>query len=289
MTQHHIDKKRAQASFNKASALYEDSAVLQQHVLEEMFLRLKLLKNNPDNILDLGCGPGNAGPDLKDTYKPHDLIYLDFAYDMLKKAEEKNRDHFLKTFSKKTAQQFICADMEAIPLVENSIDMVWSNLSLQWCNDLDRVFVQIEKILTSNGLFIFSTFGPSTLHELRASLASFSQHSHVNQFIDMHDIGDALIRCGFSDPVLDVDVYTLTYSTFKDIMYDLKHIGARNALQGRAKGMTGKGFLYQLEKFYEVYRTNKKLPATYEVVYGHAWKANKLLDESSIVKFYPKK
>ena len=289
MTQHHIDKKRVQASFNKASALYQDSAVLQQHVLEEMFLRLKLLKNNPDNILDLGCGPGNAGPDLKDTYKPHDLIYLDFAYDMLKKAEEKNRDHFLKAFSRKTAQQFICADMEAIPLVENSIDMVWSNLSLQWCNDLDRVFVQIEKILTSNGLFIFSTFGPRTLHELRASLASFSQHSHVNQFIDMHDIGDALIRCGFSDPVLDVDVYTLTYSTFKDIMYDLKHIGARNALQGRAKGMTGKGFLYQLEKFYEVYRTNKKLPATYEVVYGHAWKANKLLDESSIVKFYPKK
>ena len=289
MTQHHIDKKRVQASFNKASALYEDSAVLQQHVLEEMFLRLKLLKNNPDNILDLGCGPGNAGPDLKDTYKPHDLIYLDFAYDMLKKAEEKNRDHFLKAFSRKTAQQFICADMEAIPLVENSIDMVWSNLSLQWCNDLDRVFVQIEKILTSNGLFIFSTFGPSTLHELRASLASFSQHSHVNQFIDMHDIGDALIRCGFSDPVLDVDVYTLTYNTFKDIMYDLKHIGARNALQGRAKAMTGKGFLYQLEKFYEVYRANKKLPATYEVVYGHAWKANKLLDESSIVKFYPKK
>ncbi|CAM8310840.1 UbiE Methylase involved in ubiquinone/menaquinone biosynthesis [Candidatus Methylopumilus universalis] len=289
MTQNHIDKKRVQASFNKASALYQDSAVLQQHVLEEMFLRLKLLKNNPDNILDLGCGPGNAGPDLKDTYKPHDLIYLDFAYDMLKKAEEKNRDHFLKAFSRKTAQQFICADMEAIPLVENSIDMVWSNLSLQWCNDLDRVFVQIEKILTSNGLFIFSTFGPSTLHELRASLASFSQYSHVNQFIDMHDIGDALIRCGFSDPVLDVDVYTLTYNTFKDIMYDLKHIGARNALQGRAKAMTGKGFLYQLEKFYEVYRTNKKLPATYEVVYGHAWKANKLLDESSIVKFYPKK
>ena len=288
MTQHHIDKKRVQASFNKASALYQDSAVLQQHVLEEMFLRLKLLKNNPDNILDLGCGPGNAGPDLKDTYKPHDLIYLDFAYDMLKKAEEKNRDHFLKAFSRKTAQQFICADMEAIPLVENSIDMVWSNLSLQWCNDLDRVFVQIEKILTSNGLFIFSTFGPSTLHELRTSLASFSQYSHVNQFIDMHDIGDALIRCGFSDPVLDVDVYTLTYSTFKEIMYDLKHIGARNALQGRAKGMTGKGFLYQLEKLYEAYRSDEKLPASYEVVYGHAWKVDKLHDESSIIKFYPK-
>lgn len=288
MTQHHIDKKRAQAAFNKASALYEDSAVLQKQVLEEMFLRLKLLKINPNSILDLGCGPGNAGPELKAVYKPHDLIYLDFAYDMLKKAEEKNKDHFLKVFSSKTAQRFICADMEAIPLAENSIDMVWSNLSLQWCNDLDQVFSQIAKILTHNGLFIFSTFGPSTLQELRIALASFSQYSHVNQFIDMHDIGDALIRCGFSDPVLDVDVYTLTYSTFKEIMYDLKHIGARNALQGRAKSMTGKGFLYQLEKFYEVYRSDKKLPASYEVVYAHAWKVNKLLDESSIVKFYPK-
>ena len=207
---------------------------------------------------------------------------------MLRKAEEKNRDHFLKVLSSKTTQRFICADMEAIPLAENSVDMVWSNLSLQWCNDLDQVFTQIAKTLTHNGLFIFSTFGPSTLHELRTSLASFSQYSHVNQFIDMHDIGDALIRCGFSDPVLDVDVYTLTYSTFKEIMYDLKQIGARNALQGRAKGMTGKGFLYQLEKLYEVYRADEKLPASYEVVYGHAWKVNKLLDESSIVKFYPK-
>ena len=150
MTQHHIDKKRAQASFNKASALYEDSAVLQKQVLEEMFLRLKLLKINPISILDLGCGPGNAGPELKAAYKPHDLIYLDFAYDMLRKAEEKNRDHFLKVLSSKTTQRFICADMEAIPLAENSVDMVWSNLSLQWCNDLDRVFTQIAKTLTHN-------------------------------------------------------------------------------------------------------------------------------------------
>ena len=288
MTKDHIDKKRAQAAFNKASVSYEDAAVLQKHVLGEMFLRLKLLKINPEIILDLGCGPGNAGPDLKATYKPRDLIYLDFAYDMLKKAEQKNKDHFLKSFSNKTSQQFICADMEAIPLSEGSIDMIWSNLSLQWCNHLDQVFTQIGKILKHNGLFIFSTFGPSTLHELRASLASFSQHSHVNQFIDMHDIGDALVGCGFSDPVLDVDLYTLTYNTFKDIMYDLKHIGASNALEGRAKGMTGKGFLYQLEKSYETYRADKKLPASYEVVYGHAWKVNKPLDESSVVKFYPK-
>ena len=288
MTKDHIDKKRAQAAFNKASVSYEEAAVLQKHVLGEMFLRLKLLKINPEIILDLGCGPGNAGPDLKATYKPRDLIYLDFAYDMLKKAEQKNKDHFLKSFSNKTLQQFICADMEAIPLSEGSIDMIWSNLSLQWCNHLDQVFTQIGKILKHNGLFIFSTFGPSTLHELRASLASFSKHSHVNQFIDMHDIGDALVGCGFSDPVLDVDLYTLTYSTFKDIMYDLKHIGAHNALEGRAKGMTGKSFLYQLEKSYETYRTDEKLPASYEVVYGHAWKVNKPLDESSVVKFYPK-
>jgi len=117
MTQHHIDKKRAQASFNKASASYEDAAVLQKHVLGEMFLRLKLLKINPNIILDLGCGPGNAGPDLKSAYKPHDLIYLDFAYDMLKKAEEKNKDHFLKAFSSKTAQQFICAVYGSYPII----------------------------------------------------------------------------------------------------------------------------------------------------------------------------
>ena len=95
-------------SLNKASVSYEEAAVLQKHVLGEMFLRLKLLKINPEIILDLGCGPGNAGPDLKATYKPRDLIYLDFAYDMLKKAEQKNKDHFLKSFSNKTSFTINC-------------------------------------------------------------------------------------------------------------------------------------------------------------------------------------
>jgi malonyl-CoA O-methyltransferase len=271
MTKDHIDKKRAQAAFNKASVSYEEAAVLQKHVLGEMFLRLKLLKINPEIILDLGCGPGNAGPDLKATYKPRDLIYLDFAYDMLKKAEQKNKDHFLKSFSNKTSQQFICADMEAIPLSEGSVDMIWSNLSLQWCNHLDQVFTQIGKILKHNGLFIFSTFGPSTLHELRASLASFSQHSHVNQFIDMHDIGDQMIQSGFQSPIMEMEKLTLTYEKVLDLMHDLKGIGAQT-VENRSKSLTGKTKFKKMLEMYESYRDNGKIPATYEVIYGHAWK-----------------
>ena len=148
--------------------------------------------------------------------------------------------------------------------------MVWSSLALQWCNDLDKAFSEVARVLQPESLFVFSTFGPDTLKELRA--ASSNGHTHVSRFIDMHDIGDALIRAGFSTPVLDVERYTLTYDDVKGVMQDLKNIGAHNATQGRSRGLQGKGFLQNLTQQYEQFRINDKLPATFEVVYGHAWK-----------------
>jgi malonyl-CoA O-methyltransferase len=166
-------------------------------------------------------------------------------------------------------QQLLCADIESLPIASNSMDLVWSNLALQWCNDLDAAFTEVSRVLQPESLFVFSTFGPDTLKELRTS--TNNGHTHVSRFIDMHDIGDALIRAGFSTPVLDVEHYTLTYDDVKGVMKDLKNIGAHNATQGRARGLQGKSFLQNLTQQYEQFRTNNKLPATFEVVYGHAW------------------
>jgi malonyl-CoA O-methyltransferase len=172
-------------------------------------------------------------------------------------------------------QRFICADAESLPLADNSVDFIFSNLTLQWCGDLDTTFQEFKRILRPNGLLMFSTFGPDTLKELRASWCAAEGNenpvSHVNPFLDMHDIGDALLRSGLADPVMDVENFTLTYKDAYQLMRELKAIGAHTVADGRRQGLTGKARLKAMLDAYEGFRRDDLLPATYEVVYGHAW------------------
>jgi malonyl-CoA O-methyltransferase len=260
-----IDKTRVRASFNRAANTYDAAAVLQKQVREEMLSRLDLVKIAPLAILDAGCGTGHGSFGLQKRFRSAQVYSLDIALNMLQ--QTKLQRPFLQKILNK--QQLLCADIESLPIASNSMDLVWSNLALQWCNDLDAAFTEVSRVLQPESLFVFSTFGPDTLKELRTS--TNNGHTHVSRFIDMHDIGDALIRAGFSTPVLDVEHYTLTYDDVKGVMKDLKNIGAHNATQGRARGLQGKSFLQNLTQQYEQFRTNNKLPATFEVVYGHAW------------------
>jgi malonyl-CoA O-methyltransferase len=141
---------------------------------------------------------------------------------------------------------------------------------LQWC-DPDAVFAEFRRVLAPNGLLSFTTFGPDTLRELRSAWSGVDSHSHVNQFVDMHDLGDALVRGGFAAPVLDVERYTLTYPDLRRVAADLKATGGRNATRGRPKGLTGRRQLAAVQTAYESFRQDGRLPATYEVVFGHAW------------------
>lgn len=268
MDEYLIDKARVRAAFDCAANSYDAAAVLQKLVREEMFDRLDLIKIAPQKILDLGCGTGHGSFSLQKRFKSASVFSLDLAFAMLEKTYAQ-QPKLKKMFSGK---KLICADIENLPVAEDQMDLVWSNLALQWCNDLDKSFANIRTALKPNGLFIFSTFGPDTLKELRA--ATSNRQTHVSRFIDMHDIGDALTRNGFKAPVLDVERYTLTYDDVRSVMKDLKSIGANNATQGRARGLAGRGFLKSLTEQYEQFRmADGKLPATFEVVYGHAWTA----------------
>jgi malonyl-CoA O-methyltransferase len=264
--QYLLDKARVRASFSRAAETYDAAAVLQKLVREEMLSRLDLVNISPQAILDAGCGTGHGSFELQKRFKNAQVFSLDIAMGMLQKT--KSQQPILQKIFNHQAQ--ICADIENLPIVDNSVDLVWSNLALQWCNDLDKCFAEFKRVLKPNGLLMFSTAGPDTLKELRA--ASNNGHTHVSRFIDMHDIGDALTRAGLNAPVLDVEHYTLTYDDAKSAMKDLKSIGAHNATQGRARGLQGKGFLQNLAQNYEQFRINGKLPATYEMIYGHAWK-----------------
>ena len=274
-----IDKARVRASFDRAANTYDAAAILQKQVRDEMLSRLDLVKVTPQVILDTGCGTGHGSIALQKRFSQAHVVSLDISMSMLK-ATYANQPFLKKLISK---QNLVCADIELLPVGDGCVDILWSNLAMQWCNDLDAAFSEAKRVLKPNGLLMFSTFGPDTLKELRTS--SQNGHTHVSRFIDMHDIGDALTRAGFSAPVLDVEHYTLTYDDVKGVMRDLKAIGAHNATEGRARGLLGKGFLQQLIQQYEQFRKNGKLPATYEVVYGHAWKSER--QESSVDAFVP--
>ncbi|HSR01490.1 MAG TPA: malonyl-ACP O-methyltransferase BioC [Methylophilaceae bacterium] len=287
MDEYTIDKAHVRASFNRAAETYDAAAVLQKLVRDEMFDRLGLIKVSPKTILDAGCGTGHGSFQLQTQFRSAQIFSLDLAFGMLQKTYEQ-QSWLSKMLGHK---RLVCADIENLPVADNSMDIVWSNLALQWCNDLDQSFTEISRVLKPNSLFIFSTFGPDTLKELRT--ASNNGKTHVSRFIDMHDIGDALTRNGFSAPVLDVERYTLTYHDVKSVMTDLKSIGANNATQGRGRGLTGKSFFKQLAAQYEQFRVDGKLPATFEVIYGHAWTAeakqdNGLGEGVSPISFRPR-
>lgn len=292
-----IDKARARASFSRAAETYDAAAILQKQVREEMLSRLDLVKINPQFILDAGCGTGLASHALQKRYASSQVLSLDFAYQMLQKTR-RTRDSLglayqLKSLLSGKKQNLLCADIEALPLADSSIGFIWSNLAIQWCNHLDAALQEFHRVLQPEGLLMFSTFGPDTLRELRIATAAASDNAYtsVSRFIDMHDIGDALVRAGFSAPVLDVERFTLTYDDVKSVMRDLKSIGAHNATDGRARGLLGRGYFEKLETAYEQFRQDGKLPATFEVVYAHAWRGKdmpKLEDGVAPITFKPR-
>lgn len=267
-----IDKRQVRRSFERAAATYDRAAVLQRTVCGRMAERLQYIRHEPQTILDAGSGTGYASRLLHSRYGKARVVALDIAQAMLKTAREA-APWWRKLWPGAAGRDaYVCGDIERLPLRNGGVDMIWSNLALQWCNDLDAAFAGMHRALAPNGLLMFSTFGPDTLKELRLAFSGVDGHSHVSRFLDMHDIGDALVRAGFATPVMDVEHFTLTYNDVRSLMRDLKALGAHNATTGRQRGLFGKGVWRELERNYEALRRDGKLPATYEVVYGHAWK-----------------
>ena len=265
-----LDPNLVQHSFERAASTYDRVAILQYEVGSRMLERLDLIRISPQTIIDVGCGTGIVTTTLLKKYRKANVLGLDIAPAMLRIARK--RAPWPHKLMRKLA--CICADAQSLPLANASCDMVISNLMLPWCNDPDSVFHEFRRVLTPGGLLLFSTLGPDTLKELRRSWAAVDAYQHVNAFIDMHDIGDALIRVGLAEPVMDVELITLTYSDVATLMQDLKQSGAHNVLAGRPPGLMGKDRLQAMYKAYEQFRQNGVLPATYEIVYGHAWGAH---------------
>jgi malonyl-CoA O-methyltransferase len=258
-----IDLAAVRRSFDRAARSYDEAAALQAEVRDRLLERLDYVTLEPGVILDVGCGTGHSSRALKDRFPHARVIALDIAEGMLTEAGK--RQSWRRRFAR------VCGDAARLPLAGGSVDLVFSNLTLQWCPDPDAAFAEFRRVLRPRGLLNFTTFGPGTLVELREAWAQADGHTHVSRFADMHELGDGLVRAGLAEPVMDVERLTLTYADVLGLMRDLKAIGARNAATSRSRGMTGRGRLQAMQAAYETRRSGGVLPATYEVVFGQAW------------------
>lgn len=270
MNEYEIDKKQVRRAFSRAAQHYDAAAVLQREVCIRMLERLDYIKLQPARVMDVGSGTGWGTRQLGGRYPKAEITALDIAIGMLQVA--RGTSSWWKKLFAGQRESYLCADVEALPVASGSVEMVWSNLALQWCNDLPATFVELQRVLKVDGLLMFSSFGVETLHELRTAFHDVDGYNHLNRFADMHDIGDMLVAAGFSDPVMEMERLTLTYDDVRAVMQDLKSIGAHNATAGRAPGMMGKAAWQRVTGNYEKLRRDGKLPATFEIIYGHAWK-----------------
>jgi malonyl-CoA O-methyltransferase len=289
-----IDKKEVARAFGRAAASYDAHAVLQREVLMRLDERLELMSVTPNRIVDAGCGTGLGMRLLQARYPKAEIVGLDIALPMLENARRHSMaGSWLRRVFQRLAPHasrlthYLCADIERLPFRNSSIDLVWSSLALQWASDPEAAFRELHRAIAPNGLLLFATFGPDTLKELRQAFAQVDGDNHVSRFLDMHDIGDMLVHAGFQHPVMEMEMLTLTYANLKSLMRDLKGIGAHNAAPDRARGMMGKSAWQRLEQSYEVFRKEGRLPATYEVIYGHAWAGDKtrLEDGRQVIQF----
>jgi malonyl-CoA O-methyltransferase len=269
-----VNQRLIRRSFDRAAAGYDAAAVLQNEICRRMLSRLDYVRHAPRAILDAGSGTGNALSGLHQRYPQAALCALDISLAMLMRSPS---PWWMPLLGRRRALA-VCGNFERLPLRAAAFGMVWSNLALQWSAAPARAFAEVLRVLEPGGLFLFSTFGPDTLKELRDAYRGVDPYAHVNRFIDMHDLGDMLLQTGFADPVMDMEAMTLTYTDVRALMRDLKAIGARTVTANRRPAMTGRRALQAVEHAYEAWRRDGRLPATFEIVYGQAWKAETRVD-----------
>ena len=263
MSDFQLDPKQVRRHFGRAATSYEMHDALQREVGDALLERLGFYLETPLRVVDVGAGTGRGSALLKQKYPKAEVIALDLALPMLRAA--KRHSSWRKPFLR------VCAEATRLPLADHSVDVLYSNLCFQWVDDLPALFGECMRVLKPGGFMAFSSFGPDTLMELRAAWAEADQQPHVGRFLDMHDVGDAMLNAGLRDPVLDVFRYTLTYSEPRKLLEELQGLGATNADRARSRALTGKARYQRMLAAYETMRVEGRIPASWEVVSAHAW------------------
>jgi malonyl-CoA O-methyltransferase len=257
--------------FDRVATRFDDADFVHRVTFDELLRRLSPVKIQPRNILDLGCATGTGSKQLARRFRGGRVISLDTSFAMSRRAK-KRRSLLMKPFA-------LQGNAAQIPLKAESVDLVFANMLLPWIDDLPACLSEINRVLCRDGLFAFATFGPDSLSEIREAWHSIDEDWHVNAYPDMHDIGDALVRAGLHDPVLDIDHLTVTYRDTDALYRDLSNTGARNCLFGRRRTLTGKDRFKAMDNLLAARMTDDVLSLRLELVYGHAWGGGPRLPE----------
>ncbi len=232
--------------------------------MNRLLQRLHYIRHRPATICDIGCGTGKGIRGLQKQYPRSRVYAVDISREMLLCARSRYR--------RLSAKRLIAADMERLPFANASFDLMFSSLALPWGNDVRTVLREFARVSSRGALLMFASFGPDTLGELASSWQALDRRPHVHRFVDMHDLGDAMMAAGFAQPVVDAETIRMEYDEFRRFLDDLKQTGASNADVGRGRGLTTPARLRELESAYREFGfENGKFVASYEVVYGHAW------------------
>ncbi len=238
-----------------------------------MHERLEYVKLAPGRMLDAGCGQGEDLRLLHARYPAAETIGIDSALPALRRGLRSRTPVQRALRFLGHSAKLACADLARLPFADSHFDLVWSNLALSWTPRASDAFAEFNRVMAPGGLLMFCTYGPDTLKEIKAAFATVDSHSHVQDFADMHDLGDALVAAGFAAPVMDMDVVTLTYESVEALALDLKRSGQTHTGPGRRRGLMGRDAWMRVGSRYESARQDGRLPATVELVFGHAWKA----------------
>lgn len=260
-----IVKQDIAQSFSKAALSYDSAALFQRIAGQRLLERLDFFTLEPAAILDVGCGTGFFTRKLSQRYPQARITGIDVAQGMIDFCRQQS-----------DGESYICADACQLPVAENSYDLIFSNLTIQWIENLPELFQELNRVLKKDGLLLFTTLGPDTLYELKQSWASVDNYQHVNNFLDMHHVGDAMLGATLLDPVVDNEPVIIGYEKVMDLMRDLKNIGAHNLDHNRNLGLTSPRKLKKMMSFYQQFALDDhQLPATYELIYGHAFGSGK--------------
>lgn len=251
-----IEKQKIKDCFNKAAATYDQAALLQHEVGKKLLTQLATLPK-PNYILDVGAGTGYCTHLLAQQYPQAQIIGLDFAAKMIETAQVKA----------KTNEHYLCADFDNLPLMAETMDLVYTNFSLQWSLDLTQTLSAIKAVLKDQGYLIFSTLGSKTLYELRTLSESIDQQQHANEFLTAAIIKQHLSQ-QFNILELKQETKVLYFDDIFQLMHNLKEVGANHVFNKAQNGLAQKQYFQELQQGYERYRTQNQLPATYEIIYG---------------------
>ena len=269
--------------FAAAAESYDSAAVLAREVGARMAARLDLVKIAPRRVADIGCATGDGIRELQRRYGAGSgqlPLAIDYALPMLRAV--RRRTPLVERLTGR-GPRLVNADVRSLPLAANTLGLVWSNLMLHWLDDPLPALRELHRVLEVGGLLSFATLGPDTLKELRIASAAVGAGDTVRRFLDMHDLGDMLVAAGFGDPVMDMENITLTYPTPRAFLADQRHLGVRDALLGRQGWRDWRRLLDAWPR-----DADGRLPASFEIVYGHAWKPapRKIADGRAVVKFH---